>query len=305
LLETGTIVAGYRIDAFLAQGGMGVVYRATQTALDRPIALKLIAPELARDPAFRARFERESRLAASIEHPNVIPVYEAGEADGQLFISMRFVDGTDLHAEVERGPLEPARAARIVEQVGFALDAAHARGLVHRDVKPANVLIGAGDHAYLTDFGLVKDLGGDGRMTSTGMWVGTPDYAAPEQFKGDEVDARTDVYALGCVLFHALTGQVPFPRSQAVAKMWAHAEEPPPALEGPLAALNPVITRAMAKDPAARYPSAGILHPPPGRSYRGRRRSAAGCARSPPAGATSTRWTRTAWFIRSRAGTAR
>src|SRR3954454_10388855 len=261
---------------------MGVVYRATQTGLDRPVALKLIAPELARDPDFRARFERESRLAAQIEHPNVIPIYEAGEADGQLFISMRFVDGTDLHTEIERsgGGLEPARAARIVEQVGFALDAAHARGLVHRDVKPANVLIGAGDHAYLTDFGLVKDLGGDGRMTTTGMWVGTPDYVAPEQFKGEAVDARVDIYALGCVLFHTLTGRVPFPRDQAVAKLWAHSEELPPrpsefAPHVP-PALDDVVARARAKDPEDRFASAGDL---------GRAAVAAAEGRSAPADA--------------------
>src|SRR4051812_30743734 len=180
MLASGTTISGYRIDSFLAKGGMGVVYRATQVALDRPVALKLIAPELARDAQFRERFQRESRLAAQIEHPNVIPVYEAGEADGQLYIAMRFIDGSDLSSEISRhGTIEPLRAARIVAQVADALDAAHKRGLVHRDVKPANVLLSDG-HAYLTDFGLVKDLAAGGAMTTSGQWVGTPDYVAPE-----------------------------------------------------------------------------------------------------------------------------
>jgi predicted Ser/Thr protein kinase len=262
VLASGTNIAGYRIDHYVAQGGMGVVYAATQLALERRVALKLIAPDLARDPEFRSRFQRESRLAAQIEHPNVIPVYEAGEADGQLFIAMRFVDGTDLYTEIARHDgLDPRRAAEIVQQVGNALDAAHKRGLVHRDVKPANILLADG-HAYLTDFGLVKDLAAGG-MTATGAWVGTPDYVAPEQFKGDAVDARVDVYALGCVLYHALTGEVPFPRDQAVAKMWAHSEEDPPRASdkapGVPPQLDAVIARAMAKRPDDRYPSAGDL----------------------------------------------
>src|SRR4051812_31920427 len=259
---------------------MGVVYRATQVALDRPVALKLIAPELARDDQFRERFQRESRLAAQIEHPNVIPVYEAGEADGQLFIAMRFVDGSDLSSEISRhGTIEPLRAARIVAQVADALDAAHKRGLVHRDVKPANVLLSDG-HAYLTDFGLVKDLAAGGAMTTSGQWVGTPDYVAPEQFKGEAVDARVDIYALGCVLFHTLTGRVPFPRDQAVAKLWAHSEELPPrpseSAPNVPPALDDVVARAMAKDPEDRFASAGDL---------GRAAVAAAEGRSAPADA--------------------
>jgi uncharacterized RDD family membrane protein YckC len=266
-LVPGHVLAGYRIDGYAGRGGMGVVYRATQLALDRTVALKLVAPELAGDEGFRERFKRESRLAASIEHPNVIPIHEAGEADGQLFICMRFVEGTDLRELLAlRGPLDPARAARIVSQVADALDAAHARGLVHRDVKPANVLIGdrgGVEHVYLTDFGLTKQTAGQSTLTQTGQWVGTLDYIAPEQIEGRAVDARTDVYALGCVLYQTLTGVVPFDRDSEVSKMWAHISEPPPRPSrrrpGIPQAFDAVVARAMAKDPGQRYGSAGEL----------------------------------------------
>jgi predicted Ser/Thr protein kinase len=256
-------VAGYRIERQLGRGGMGVVYLAEQVRLRRYVAIKLIVPELAEDDAFRRRFERESQLAASIDHPNVIPVYEAGEADGVLFISMRYVDGHDLRAIIKAsGRLEPARAARFVGQLGDALDAAHSHGLVHRDVKPANVLV-AGEHAYLTDFGLTKHVSSSSGITHTGQWVGTLDYVAPEQISGGPLDARVDVYSLGCVLFEALTGRVPYPKDSDVAKMFAHMNEPPTPVStlAPSAgwAFDAVVARALAKAPEERYPSAGDL----------------------------------------------
>ena len=261
-VDIGSVFAGHRIEAVAGRGGMGVVYVATHLALQRRVALKLIAPELAEDESFRARFQQESMTAASIDHPNVIPIYHAGEEDGKLYITMRYVEGTDLRAMIAReGKLDPRTAARIVSEVAAALDAAHARGLVHRDVKPANVLIGEGGQAYLTDFGLTKHASQSG-MTKTGMFVGTLDYIAPEQLKGGEVDARVDVYALGCVLYQALTGKVPYPRDSEPAKIWAHMQEPPPTVltEGDVPQhFEQVIQRAMAKDPDGRYPSAGDL----------------------------------------------
>ena len=220
-LATGTIFAGYQIDGIAGEGGMGVVYRATEIALQRPVALKLIAEDFSGDRKFRERFQRESMLAASIDHPNVIPVYEAGEVDGELYIAMRFVDGTDLlHAVTREGALEPARAVRIVTQVAAALDAAHRRGLVHRDVKPGNVLLtgeGEEEHAYLTDFGLVKTLTGEAPGTTTaGHFVGTLDYSSPEAIQGQDADARSDVYSLACVLFFTLTRTSPFLRDSNV-----------------------------------------------------------------------------------------
>ncbi|MGI8594078.1 MAG: protein kinase domain-containing protein [Solirubrobacteraceae bacterium] len=246
---------------------MGVVYRATQISLERTVALKLVAPELAVDEGFRERFKRESKLAASIDHPHVIAIFEAGESDGQLYVTMRFVDGIDLDELIAReGALAPERAAAIVAQVASALDAAHARGLVHRDIKPANVLLaqaGVGDHAFLTDFGLTKRVEGTERLTQTGQWIGTLDYAAPEQIGGQGVDARTDVYALGCLLFKAVTGRVPFAREEDVAKLWAHVNDAPPAPSatrvGVPPALDDVVRRALAKQAEQRYPSAGDL----------------------------------------------
>ncbi|MBN1527519.1 MAG: serine/threonine protein kinase [Thermoleophilaceae bacterium] len=255
--------AGCRIEAVAGRGGMGVVYRATQHPLGRTVALKVVAPERAADPVFHARFERETRLAASIDHPNVIPVYEAGESDGRLYLVMRWVDGGDLQRLIANaGRLEPATAAAIVAQVGAGLEAAHAAGLVHRDVKPANVLI-AGEpgtgHVYLTDFGLVLDPAGGTRVTSTGDLLGTVDYMAPEQLEGGEVSPRTDVYALGCVLHAALTGRPPFRRETYPATMLAALNEPPPRASdtaGVPAAYDHVIERALAKRPGDRYSSA-------------------------------------------------
>ena len=262
-LLPGAEIAGCRIEAVAGRGGMGIVYRATQLSLGRPVAVKLIAPDRAGDPGFRERFERESRVAAAIDHPNVIPVYAAGEEDGHLYLVMRYVKGIDLQGLLARERrLGPARVASIACQVGAALDAAHAVGLVHRDVKPANVLLSE-EHAYLADFGLSQVVGTDTRLTATGQWVGTVDFMAPEQFSGAEVDARTDVYALGCVLHHALTGEVPFARGTVPATMLAHIHEPPPQptaiVPNVPAGFDRVIARALAKDPERRYPSAGDL----------------------------------------------
>jgi serine/threonine-protein kinase len=258
--------AGCRIEAEAGRGGMGVVYRATQLGLDRPVALKLVAPERAADENFRARFEREARVAAAIEHPNVIPVYGAGEEDGRLYILMRWVPGTDLQALIRRsGRLGPVHAANIVAQVAAGLDAAHAVGLVHRDVKPANVLLGAEDgsgHVYLSDFGLTLDPSAHTRVTVSGEWFGTVDFMAPEQFEGDRPDARTDVYALGCVLHAAITGQPPFHHASVAGTILAHLHDPPPrpsATPGVPTAFDDVVARALAKRPGDRFRSAGEL----------------------------------------------
>jgi len=247
----GRDVAGYRVEALVGRGGMGVVYRARHRSLDRLVALKVIAPDLAEDPTLRERFVRESRLAASIDHPNVVTIYEADEHDRMLYIAMRFIEGGDLKQLLnacEFLPLE--RVSRIVGQVAAGLDAAHARGLVHRDVKPANVLLATSadgsDHAYLTDFGLVKRSASEGALTKTGGWAGTIDYVAPEQLRGDPVDARADVYALGCLLFETLTGEVPFPRERDVAKLWAHLSEPPPTLARSKPDLPPALDAVIA-----------------------------------------------------------
>jgi Protein kinase domain len=265
VLAPGSVFAGYRLEEIAGRGGMAVVYRARQLRPDRLVAVKVIAPGFAQDPVFRSRFERESELAASIEHPNVIPVYEVDEVDGLLFIAMRFVEGADLHTLIGDG-LEPAVAVGIVEQVAGALDAAHAHGLVHRDVKPANVLIadaGGRPHAYLTDFGLTQRTAASKRLTRTGAFMGTIAYAAPEQIRGDDVDARTDVYALSCVLYESLTREIPYPRDSDVAAIWAHIEsEPPSVLERGLELprrLDDVIRRGMAKNPDERFASAGDL----------------------------------------------
>ncbi len=265
-LEPTAIIAGYRIEGLLGRGGMGIVYRATQLALDRPVALKLIATERAGDPVFRERFVAESRIAASIEHANVIPVYEAGEDDGLLFIAMRLVEGFDLRQLLDRtGPLATERAAMVIMQLGGALDAAHTHGLVHRDVKPANVLLTADqpEHAYLTDFGVAKHVGSLTGITKVGQWVGTLDYLAPEQIRGEGLDARADVYALACLLYECLTGAPPYSRDSEAATMWAHVSAPPPApssvRQGLSVEIDAVLARGMAKDPALRFASASEL----------------------------------------------
>jgi Protein kinase domain len=245
LISSGATFAGYRVETLVGRGGMGVVYRATDLSLERPVALKLIAPELANDERFRARFLREPRLAASLDHPSVVPIYEAGEHEGQLYLAMRYVEGSDLKTLLEREErLAPERSLSILAQIADALDAAHRRGLVHRDVKPGNVLLDDDGHAYLTDFGITKQRGGD--STDTGQMVGTLDYLAPEQIRGEDVDGRADCYALGCVLYECLTGTPPFRRATEAETLWAHMyDEPAPLPEH--AALNPVLDRALAK----------------------------------------------------------
>jgi Protein kinase domain len=265
-LGAGSVFAGYRIESLLDRGGMGVVYKAVDVDLERTVALKIIAPEHTQDATAVARFKAEARLAASLEHPNIVPIHRGGEEDGILYLAMRFVPGTNLRHVIDRGPMGLPRIARIITDVGDALDSAHALGLIHRDVKPANILVSGEpehEHVYLADFGLTKRLGSVGALTRTGSWVGTPDYVAPEQIQGHGVDCRADIYSLGCVLYEMLTGDVAYPKDTDVAKLWAHVADPPPrpsALRPDLVpALDEVVARATAKDPDDRYPTAGDL----------------------------------------------
>jgi serine/threonine protein kinase len=265
-LSVGATFADHEILGVAGRGAMGVVYRARRGG--REVALKVIAPELSSDREFRIRFEREYEAEVSIRHPNVVRVYGAGAKDGRLYVAMQYIDGEDLATVLRRRKrLEPALAARVIAQVADALDAAHARGIVHRDVKPANVLIeGEGDalHCVLTDFGLMKNVSTTAApLTRVGSFLGSCDYAAPEQLLGERIDARVDVYALGCMLYQAVTGVVPFPRPVSAATMLAHMDEPPPlvsehAPDAPRA-LDAVVLTAMAKDPDERYPTAGAL----------------------------------------------
>lgn len=265
-LSAGDEFAGYRVERRLGRGGMGILYLAIEPGLDRRVALKLIAPEAAEE-VFAKRFAEESRIAASIEHPNVVPIYAAGEEGGVPFIAMRYVSGSDLSRRIaDEGRLEPQRAAALIAQVADGLDAIHAAGLVHRDVKPANVLLSGeegSEHAYITDFGVARNVATESGLTQTGRFVGTLDYVAPEQISGDAVDARVDVYALGCLLFKLLTGEVPFPREGEAARLYAHLNDPPPApslyAPGVAMALDDVVARAISKQPEDRYPSAGDL----------------------------------------------
>ena len=265
----GSEFGDYRIQSLLGRGGMGMVYLAQDRILGRRVALKVLAPELGENPGFRARFSRESQLAASIDHPNILPVYGAGEQEGEFFIAMRFVDGFDLEALLrEQGPLDPDRALRIAGQIGAALDAAIDRGLVHRDVKPANVLVAVGagpnrtEHCYLTDFGLTRDRSSP-LAFSTGQVMGTVDYLAPEQIQGKEVDGRTDQYALACILFQCLTGRVPFEKDEDVAVLFAHLNDEPPRVSDLRPELPPeidaVIARGMAKRKEDRFPICGDM----------------------------------------------
>lgn len=263
-LAVGSEFAGHRIDAFIGRGGMGLVFRATDRVLDRTVALKVIAPEMADKPVFRARFERECRLAAALDHPNVVQVFHAGEDEGLLYLTMRYVDGIDLE-KLLRGekPLAPARAGSITTQVAGALDEAHRRGLVHRDVKPGNVLISnrSGlEHASLTDFGITRRADLE-PLTRTGVALGSVDYMAPEQAHGADVDARADIYSLGCVLYEMLAGRVVFDRDGELEKLWAHVHDPPPRLPAGQVppGLQHVLDRALAKDPGDRQQSAAEL----------------------------------------------
>jgi serine/threonine protein kinase/DNA-binding beta-propeller fold protein YncE len=265
-VSVGSLVAGYRLDQQIGQGGMAVVYRAHDSRLDRDVALKVLAPALAEDDSFRQRFIRESRAAAAVDDAHIIPVYEAGEEHGVLFIAMRFVRGGDVRTLLDaEGPLSPERATEILSQAASALDAAHARGLVHRDVKPANMLLEASadrdrpDHVYLSDFGLAKGSLAISGLTSTGQFLGTLDYVAPEQVEGRPVDGRADQYALGCVAFELLTGMPPFQRDQGMAVMYAQVSEAPPLLSsrraGLPAAVDEILNRTLAKGPGDRYQS--------------------------------------------------
>ena len=260
----GSVIAGYMLEEQIGAGGMAVVFRARDERLQRRVALKILSPALAPDDEFRKRFIRESRAAAAVDDPHIIPVFEAGEAMGALFIAMRYVPGGDVRALMRRAtPLAPERALAIISPVASALDAAHGAGLVHRDVKPENMLIdarpGRPDHVYLSDFGLSKGVMASLGPTGTGQWLGTAGYSAPEQMAGKPVDGRADQYSLACVAFELLCGEVPFPREHVTAVIWAHMSEPPPALtsRGPAfpAEADGVLARALAKSPGDRFAS--------------------------------------------------
>jgi nitrogen fixation protein len=261
--RVGTTLGQYRVERVIARGGMGVVYQAYDSRLERNVALKLLREDFASDPDFRERFLRESRAAAGLDHQNILPVFDAGEADGVLYIATRLVTGVDLrHHLAQEGTLTLDRAVSIVGQVGWALDFAHSRGLVHRDVKPANILLVAGehgedDHAYLIDFGITKRAESDIGLTATGHFVGTPEYVAPEQIDSRPLDGRADQYALACVLFHCLTGRSPFAGDTTVDILHAHMHTEPPRASDGRAGLPPsvdaAITRALSKNPARRF----------------------------------------------------
>ncbi|WP_330328703.1 serine/threonine protein kinase [Streptomyces sp. NBC_00536] len=262
----GQQIAGYRIERLIGRGGMAVVYCAKDLRLDRMVALKLIAPERVRDEVFRRRFTYESQVAARIDHPHIVPVFEAGDTDGVLYIAMRYVAGLDLRAMLDRdGPLPVTTAVRIAAQVASALDAAHDHELVHRDVKPANILVAAGtdsdhpEHVYLTDFGLTKKSLALSGFTTAGEFVGTLDYMAPEQIAGRPVDGRCDQYSLGCVVYESLTGGPPFVRDDAPALLWAHQYDQPPPLAEKRPDIAPgagaVLAKALSKVAEDRYGS--------------------------------------------------
>src|SRR5215472_14125070 len=263
-VDIGSDFLGYRIEELIGRGGMGVVYRAYDLRLKRPVALKLVAPSLARDERFRERFARESELVMSLEHPNVVPIYDAGDVDGRVYLAMRLVDGGDLGSLLRtEGALDPRRALAICAQVAAALDAAHRRGLVHRDVKPSNVLLDGSEHVYLADFGLTRRLDDEWSDSRLDRSIGSPAYLAPEQLEAGPVDGRADVYSLGCVLYECLTGEAVFPRDSRLAVAWAHLEEEPPTPSGGRTglpeAIDAVVGKALAKEPEQRYPTCTAL----------------------------------------------
>jgi serine/threonine protein kinase len=263
-VDIGTDFLGYRIEELIGRGGMGVVYRAYDLRLKRSVAVKFVAPSLALDERFRERFARETELVMSLEHPNVVPIYDAGDVEGSLYLAMRLVEGPDLGSLLRvEGALEPDRAVAICAQIASALDAAHARGLVHRDVKPSNVLLDGSEHVYLADFGLTRSLGNAIAESGEERSIGTPAYLAPEQLEGLAVDGRADIYSLGCVIYECLTGERVFPRDSRLAEAWAHLEEEPPRASrtrrGLPEQVDRVISRALAKEPAERYPTCGAL----------------------------------------------
>ena len=255
-LPRGTLIVDYRVEAVLGRGGMSVVYLVEDLRLKRHVALKLLTPTLAEDARFRERFLSESELAASLDHANVIPIYEAGEADGHLYIAMRYVEGSDLKARLGDGPLSAEETVAIAQQIGGALDAAHERGLVHGDVKPSNVLIDGHGHVYLADFGLTKRLGDERLTAGDDQLMGTIDYVAPEQIRGEPVDGRADIHSLGCLLYECLTGRQPFKRGNDAAVLYAHLEDEAPATG---TAADPVIAKALAKEPDQRYQTGAEL----------------------------------------------
>src|SRR4051794_2265884 len=261
-IGAGTTIGGYRLDQLIGQGGMGVVYMGAHVENGAAVAVKLLTPELARQPGFRERFVREARYANSLNHPNVIEVYDAGEQDGVLYIAMQFVQGTDLkNLLTQQGALGPGRAVRLLSQVASALDVAHSQGLLHRDIKPGNIMIAGDDHCFLTDFGLSKNVSSDSiALPAQGEFVGTIDYTAPELVLGKEADARLDVYSLGCLFYECLAGAPPFDKERDVEVLYAHIQDPPPkisAVRGDVpAALDDVIAKAMAKKPEDRYATA-------------------------------------------------
>jgi len=264
VLAPGSTFAGYEVDSVVGAGGIGILYRARQLRLDRPVALKLVEPDLARDPVIRERLRREARTVAALEHPNVAPLYEAGEEDGTVFIVTRWVEGRDLGTVIlKESPLEPLRTARIAAQIAAALEVAHEKGLVHRDVKPSNVILTNEDHAYLTDLGLAKRAGTAPGLTAVDQMLGTVDYVAPELIEGSEPDARSDIYSLGCVLFEMLAGEAPFADERGgMAKMWAQVNAEPPSLRERRrdvpTALEEEMQRAMAKAPEERPTAAAF-----------------------------------------------
>jgi serine/threonine protein kinase len=260
--RVGTMFGRYKITGLVGEGGMGSVYQAYDTDKDRTVALKVLAEQYSQDERFRERFKRESHAAAVLQEPHVIPIHDWGEIDGSLFIDMRLIEGATLHDLLQKGPLDPARAVGIIGQVAAALDAAHAQGLIHRDVKPQNIIVTPADFAYLVDFGIAESKG-ETRLTMAGNQIGTFQYMAPERFGDQEATAAVDVYSLTCVLYETLTGDTPFPSDSLEAVMAAHMIAPPPwpSAVNPAVpvAFDGVIARGMAKDPDDRYGSAGAL----------------------------------------------
>jgi serine/threonine protein kinase len=281
----GQSAAGYQLIELVGAGGMGRVYRATQPGTGRVVALKVIRPDLASDEVFRERFRREAQLAASVDHPSVIPIYGADERDGVLFAAMRWVDGSDLRRLLAaKGPLAPARAVGLLQQLAGALDAAHAKGLIHRDIKPANVLL-EGDHVFLSDFGLARSLADADQSTRTGGFIGTVDYIAPELVEGGAGGVPSDVYSLGCMFFEMVTGSVPFPVDSLLGKLHAHAAREPPVpsiLRADLPrGFDEVIARVLAKDPVNRYATASQFADAAERALDTRPRSSSASIRPP------------------------
>src|SRR5262245_52427315 len=266
VLASGTVVAGFRVGSLVGEGATGVVYLA-EAADGRRVALKLLAPELARDERFRARFLRESQLAATLDHPHIVPTVASGEHEGLLYLAMAYVDGSDLRRLLKRERrLDTDRALTIIDQVAAALDTAHTAGLVHRDIKPGNILVSAdpdGEQAYICDFGLARHVSSVGSLTGDRGFVGTIDYVPPEQIEGGPIDARADIYSLGCVLYECLTGEKPYERDSELSVVFAHLNEPPPRITEPRPDLpqpfDTVIATALAKPPNDRYTTCGEL----------------------------------------------